>query len=123
MLLRLILRFLGFRFLFKASSCISLQNKLTDVFTGPDDSYFVWKKNGQKMKACITEQSHMLFDGRVHVLSWVKDSVSENTEYKCSFISKVGNATSEVHITVENKGRLVVNVRHVWPDPDKSKAL
>ncbi|XP_069631954.1 semaphorin-4D isoform X5 [Haliaeetus albicilla] len=71
--------------------------------SGPDDSYFVWKKNGQKMKACITEQSHMLFDGRVHVLSWVKDSVSENTEYKCSFISKVGNTTSEVFITVEDK--------------------
>ncbi|KFO95474.1 hypothetical protein N300_12345, partial [Calypte anna] len=68
---------------------------------GPNDSYFVWEKNGQKMKACITEQSHMLFDGRVHVLSWVKDSVSENTGYKCSFISKVGNTTSEVRITVE----------------------
>ncbi|XP_041889468.1 semaphorin-4D isoform X5 [Corvus hawaiiensis] len=71
--------------------------------SGPDDSYFVWKKNGQKMKACITEQSHMLLDGRVHVLSWVKDSVSENTEYRCSFISKVGNTTSEVLITVEDK--------------------
>ncbi|KFQ22785.1 hypothetical protein N331_00687, partial [Merops nubicus] len=70
---------------------------------GPDDSYFVWKKNGQKIKACITEQSHMLFDGRVHVLSWLKDSVSENTEYKCSLISKVGNVTSEVLITVEDK--------------------
>uniref|UniRef100_A0A8C3KPG6 Semaphorin 4D n=1 Tax=Calidris pygmaea TaxID=425635 RepID=A0A8C3KPG6_9CHAR len=77
--------------------------------TGPGDSHFVWKKNRQKMKACITEQSHMLFDGRVHVLSWVKDSVSENTEYKCTFISKVGNKTSEVHITVEDKGRLVLN--------------
>uniref|UniRef100_A0A8C0F918 Uncharacterized protein n=1 Tax=Bubo bubo TaxID=30461 RepID=A0A8C0F918_BUBBB len=55
------------------------------------------------MNACITEQSHMLFDGRVHVLSWVKDSVSENTEYQCSLISKVGNATSEVLITVEDK--------------------
>ncbi|XP_051497831.1 semaphorin-4D isoform X6 [Apus apus] len=72
--------------------------------SGPDDSHFVWKKNGQKMKACITEQSHMLFDGRMHVLSWVKDSVSENTEYKCSFISKAGNTMSEVHITVEDKG-------------------
>ncbi|KFV68112.1 hypothetical protein N307_10499, partial [Dryobates pubescens] len=70
---------------------------------GPDDSYFVWKKNGQKMKACITEQSHMLFNGRVHVLSWVKDSVSENTEYKCSFISNVGNTMSKVLITVEDK--------------------
>ncbi|XP_063996590.1 semaphorin-4D isoform X3 [Pogoniulus pusillus] len=71
--------------------------------TGPDDSYFVWEKNGQRMKACITEQSHMLFDGRVHVLSWVKDLVSENTEYKCSFISKAGNTMSKVLITVEDK--------------------
>ncbi|PKK28601.1 semaphorin-4D isoform X2 [Columba livia] len=71
--------------------------------TGPSGSYFVWKKNGERMKACITEQSHMLFDGRVHVLSWVKDLVSENTEYKCSFISKAGNTTSEVRITVEEK--------------------
>ncbi|OPJ67536.1 hypothetical protein AV530_004539 [Patagioenas fasciata monilis] len=70
--------------------------------TGPSGSYFVWKKNGERMKACITEQSHMLFDGRVHVLSWVKDLVSGNTEYKCSFISKAGNTTSEVHITVED---------------------
>ncbi|XP_027598439.1 semaphorin-4D isoform X2 [Pipra filicauda] len=71
--------------------------------TGPDGSYFVWKKNGQTMKACIMEQSHVLLDGRVHVLSWVKDSVSENTEYTCSFVSKVGNATSEVLITMEDK--------------------
>lgn len=101
MLLSLILR--SWVFVFFSKTCIFLQNKLTDIFAGPDGSYFIWKKNGQKMKACITEQSHMLFDGRVHVLSWVKDSVSENTEYKCSFISKAGNATSEVLITVEDK--------------------
>ncbi|XP_040396363.1 semaphorin-4D isoform X2 [Cygnus olor] len=71
--------------------------------TGPNDSHFVWKKNGQRMKACITEQSHMLFDGRVHVLSWVKDAVSENTKYECSFISKVGNTASEVLIRAEDK--------------------
>lgn len=52
----------------------------------------------------------MLFDGRVHVLSWVKDAVSENTKYECSFISKVGNTASEVLITAEDKGRLVLNV-------------
>lgn len=75
------------------------------------------------MKACITEQSHVLLDGRVHVLSWVKDSVSENTEYSCSFISKAGNATSEVLITVEDKGRAVSNACCVWPDLDMSKAL
>ncbi|XP_021237064.1 semaphorin-4D isoform X2 [Numida meleagris] len=71
--------------------------------TGPDDSHFVWKKNGQEMKTCITEQAHRLSDGRVHVLSWVKDSVSGNTKYKCSFISKIGNTTSEVLIKVEDK--------------------
>ncbi|XP_015704836.1 semaphorin-4D isoform X10 [Coturnix japonica] len=71
--------------------------------SGPDDSHFVWKKNGQEMKTCITEQSHRLFDGRVHVLSWVKDSVSGNTKYKCSFISKIGNTSSEVLIKVEDK--------------------
>lgn len=65
----------------------------------------------------------MLLDGRVHVLSWVKDSVSENTEYRCSFISKVGNTTSEVMITVEDKGRLVSSVCCVCPDPDMSKVL
>uniref|UniRef100_A0A8C5X8L3 Ig-like domain-containing protein n=1 Tax=Malurus cyaneus samueli TaxID=2593467 RepID=A0A8C5X8L3_9PASS len=70
---------------------------------GPDDSHFVWKKNGQKMKTCIMEQSHILLDGKVHVLSWVKDSVAENTQYRCSFISKAGNMTSEVLITVEDK--------------------
>lgn len=75
------------------------------------------------MKACITEQSHMLFDGRVHVLSWVKDLVSENTEYKCSFISKVGNTMSKVLITVEDKGRLILNVHRVWPDPGTSNTL
>ncbi|KAL2294593.1 hypothetical protein Nmel_008333 [Mimus melanotis] len=68
-----------------------------------DSSYFVWEKNGQKMKACITERSHKLLDGRVHVFSWVKDAVSENTEYRCSFISKVGNTMSQVLITVEDK--------------------
>uniref|UniRef100_A0A8B9GHZ6 Ig-like domain-containing protein n=1 Tax=Amazona collaria TaxID=241587 RepID=A0A8B9GHZ6_9PSIT len=93
MLLSLISRSWGFVFFSK--TCIFSQNKLTDIFTGPDGSYFVWKKNEQKMKACITEQFYMLFDGRVHVLSWVKDSVSENTEYKCSFISEAGNTTSE----------------------------
>lgn len=65
----------------------------------------------------------MLLDGRVHVLSWVRDSVSENTKYRCSFISKVGNTTSEVLITVEDKGRLVSDVCCVWPDLDSSKAL
>lgn len=89
-------------FFLKDSGCVFSPSKLTDISTGPDDSHFVWKKNGQEMKACITEQAHRLFDGRVHVLSWVKDSVSGNTKYKCSFISRIGNTTSEVLIKVED---------------------
>ncbi|XP_019372853.1 PREDICTED: semaphorin-4D isoform X2 [Gavialis gangeticus] len=71
--------------------------------TGPSDAHFVWKKNGQNMEVCINKQSHALPDGRVHILSWVKDAVEENTEYHCSVISKAGSKTSKVLITVENK--------------------
>ncbi|XP_019410325.1 PREDICTED: semaphorin-4D isoform X2 [Crocodylus porosus] len=71
--------------------------------TGPSDAHFVWKKNGQNMEACVNKQSHALPDGRVHILSWVKDAVEENTEYHCSVISKAGSKTSKVLITVENK--------------------
>ncbi|XP_006022453.1 semaphorin-4D isoform X2 [Alligator sinensis] len=71
--------------------------------TGPSDTHFVWKKNGQNMEVCVNKQSHALPDGRVHILSWVKDAVEENTEYHCSVISKAGSKTSKVLITVENK--------------------
>uniref|UniRef100_K7G786 Semaphorin 4D n=1 Tax=Pelodiscus sinensis TaxID=13735 RepID=K7G786_PELSI len=71
--------------------------------TGPSDARFVWKKNGQKMEVCVSEQSHALADGRVHILSWVKDAVAENSEYHCSVLSKAGNKTSKVLITVEGK--------------------
>ncbi|XP_014464176.1 semaphorin-4D isoform X2 [Alligator mississippiensis] len=71
--------------------------------TGPSDAHFVWKKNGQNMEVCVNKQSHALPDGGVHILSWVKDAVEENTEYHCSVISKAGSKTSKVLITVENK--------------------
>ncbi|XP_043370684.1 semaphorin-4D isoform X2 [Dermochelys coriacea] len=71
--------------------------------TGPSDARFVWKKNGQKAEVCVSEQSHALADGRVHILSWVKDAVAENSEYHCSVLSKAGNKTSKVLITVEGK--------------------
>ncbi|XP_034630232.1 semaphorin-4D isoform X2 [Trachemys scripta elegans] len=71
--------------------------------TGPSDARFVWKKNGQKVEVCVSEQSHALADGRVHILSWVKDAVAENSEYHCSVLSKAGNKTSKVLITVEEK--------------------
>ncbi|XP_074851171.1 semaphorin-4D isoform X2 [Carettochelys insculpta] len=71
--------------------------------TGPTDAHFVWKKNGQKVEVCVSEQAHTLADGRVHILSWVKDAVAENSEYHCSVLSKAGNKTSKVIITVEGK--------------------
>uniref|UniRef100_A0A8C8RZW2 Ig-like domain-containing protein n=1 Tax=Pelusios castaneus TaxID=367368 RepID=A0A8C8RZW2_9SAUR len=75
----------------------------THIFAGPSDARFVWKKNGQKVGVCVNEQSHTLADGRVHVLSWVKDAVAENSEYHCSITSKAGNKTSKVLIAVEGK--------------------
>ncbi|CAM5155086.1 unnamed protein product [Natator depressus] len=71
--------------------------------TGPSDARFVWTKNGQKVEVCVSEQSHALADGRVHILSWVKDAVAENSEYHCSVLSKAGNKSSKVLITVEGK--------------------
>nr|XP_032628268.1 semaphorin-4D isoform X1 [Chelonoidis abingdonii] len=71
--------------------------------TGPSDARFVWKKNGQKMEVCVSEQSHALADGRMLILSWVKDAVAENSKYCCSVLSKAGNKSSKVLITVEGK--------------------
>uniref|UniRef100_A0A8C0H697 Ig-like domain-containing protein n=1 Tax=Chelonoidis abingdonii TaxID=106734 RepID=A0A8C0H697_CHEAB len=71
------------------------------------DARFVWKKNGQKMEVCVSEQSHALADGRMLILSWVKDAVAENSKYCCSVLSKAGNKSSKVLITVEGKGRLL----------------
>ncbi|XP_061482044.1 semaphorin-4D isoform X2 [Rhineura floridana] len=69
--------------------------------TGPQDAHFVWKKNGQKLEACVNQQTLVLADGRLHLLSWVKDTVAQNSEYCCFVISKAGNKTSTSYITVE----------------------
>ncbi|XP_042311702.1 semaphorin-4D isoform X4 [Sceloporus undulatus] len=69
--------------------------------TGPRDAHFVWKKNGQKMEACVNEQSYVLSDGRQHILSWVKDAITQDSEYCCLVVSKSGNKTSTSYITVE----------------------
>ncbi|XP_067320564.1 uncharacterized protein [Anolis sagrei] len=69
--------------------------------TGPRDAHFVWKKNGRKIEACINEQSHVLADGRLHLLSWVKDAIAQDSEYCCLAVSKSGNKTSTSYITVE----------------------
>ncbi|XP_053151101.1 semaphorin-4D isoform X4 [Hemicordylus capensis] len=69
--------------------------------TGPRDAQFVWEKNRQKMEACVNEQSHVLADGRMHLLSWVKDAIEQDSEYCCLVTSKAGNKTSKVVVTVE----------------------
>ncbi|XP_053265070.1 semaphorin-4D isoform X3 [Podarcis raffonei] len=68
---------------------------------GPRDAYFVWEKNGQKMEACVSQQTQALADGRWHLLSWVKDAVVQDSEYCCRVISKAGTKTSTSYITVE----------------------
>lgn len=74
---------------------------MTDHFsTGSRDAHFVWKKNGQKMANCVNEQTHMLSNGQVHLLSWVKDAVAQDSEYTCLLISESGSSS----ITVEGNG-------------------
>ncbi|CAI5787015.1 semaphorin-4D isoform X2 [Podarcis lilfordi] len=70
--------------------------------TGPRDAYFVWGKNGQKMEACVSQQTQALADGRWHLLSWVKDAIAQDSEYRCRVISKAGTKTSTSYITVED---------------------
>ncbi|XP_030049471.1 semaphorin-4D isoform X4 [Microcaecilia unicolor] len=68
---------------------------------GPKDAHFVWEKNGKRIANHVTEQSHILTGDKVHVLSWVKDIATTNSEYHCSITSKSGNQTSKVIIRVE----------------------
>lgn len=70
--------------------------------TGPADIHFVWEKNGHKMETCVPVQTHVLPDGRAHMLSWLRDAIHENTEYRCSILSSVGSQTSQVRVTVMN---------------------
>ncbi|XP_060546564.1 semaphorin-4D isoform X2 [Pantherophis guttatus] len=77
--------------------------------TGSRDAHFVWKKNGQKMANCVNEQTHMLSNGQVHLLSWVKDAVAQDSEYTCLLISESGSKASTSSITVEGS-----NSQETW---------
>ncbi|XP_037020641.2 semaphorin-4D isoform X3 [Artibeus jamaicensis] len=70
--------------------------------TGPADVRFVWEKNGHKLETCVPVQTHMLPDGRAYVLSWLRDTIRESTEYRCSILSSAGSQTSQVQVTVMN---------------------
>uniref|UniRef100_A0A8C3VPH2 Semaphorin 4D n=1 Tax=Catagonus wagneri TaxID=51154 RepID=A0A8C3VPH2_9CETA len=68
--------------------------------TGPADVHFLWEKNGRALEVCVPMQTHVLPDGRAHVLSWLRDAIRESAEYRCSALSSVGNRTSKVRVTV-----------------------
>lgn len=74
--------------------------------TGPRDARFVWKKNGQNIQG-VNEQSHILVDGRMHLLSWVTDAVAQDSEYCCRVLSKAGNRISKVVISVEGNSAIM----------------
>ncbi|XP_054842213.1 semaphorin-4D isoform X2 [Eublepharis macularius] len=71
---------------------------------GPKDAQFVWKKNGQNI-AGVNEQSHVLANGQMHLLSWVTDAVAQDAEYCCLVLSKAGNRISKVVINVEGSSQ------------------
>uniref|UniRef100_A0A8D1M8U1 Semaphorin 4D n=1 Tax=Sus scrofa TaxID=9823 RepID=A0A8D1M8U1_PIG len=68
--------------------------------TGPADVHFLWEKNGRALEVCVPMQTHVLPDGRAHVLSWLRDAIRESAEYRCSALSSAGNRTSKVRVTV-----------------------
>ncbi|XP_047617690.1 semaphorin-4D isoform X3 [Phacochoerus africanus] len=68
--------------------------------TGPTDIHFLWEKNGRALEVCVPMQTHVLPDGRAHVLSWLRDALRESAEYRCSALSSAGNRTSKVRVTV-----------------------
>ncbi|ELW61816.1 hypothetical protein TREES_T100014234 [Tupaia chinensis] len=67
---------------------------------GPADIHFVWEKNGRALEVCVPVQTHVLPDGGVHALSWLRDAIRESAEYRCSVISLAGNKTSKVRVAV-----------------------
>uniref|UniRef100_A0A8D1IZI1 Semaphorin 4D n=1 Tax=Sus scrofa TaxID=9823 RepID=A0A8D1IZI1_PIG len=68
--------------------------------TGPADVHFLWEKNGRALEVCVPMQTHVLPDGRAHVLSWLRDAIRESAEYRCSALSSAGSRTSKVRVTV-----------------------
>ncbi|XP_048383893.1 semaphorin-4D isoform X2 [Stegostoma tigrinum] len=69
---------------------------------GPRDLHFIWKKNGQRVIESVTHQTQPLRDGRLHIISWLKDTVTTDTQYHCHVVSKKGKAKSNVLIVVKD---------------------
>lgn len=80
--------------------------KTVCVPPGPADVHFLWEKNGRALEVCVPMQTHVLPDGRAHVLSWLRDAIRESAEYRCSALSSAGSRTSKVRVTVTRHGKL-----------------
>ncbi|XP_054984661.1 semaphorin-4D isoform X2 [Sorex araneus] len=68
--------------------------------TGPADVRLVWEKSGREPETCVPVQKLPLPGGRAHVLSWLRDSVRESTEYRCSVLSATERATASAWVRV-----------------------
>ncbi|XP_048195005.1 semaphorin-4D isoform X2 [Perognathus longimembris pacificus] len=67
---------------------------------GPGDLRLIWEKNSRVLETCVPVQVHTLPDGRTHLLSWLRDSIQESTEYRCSVLSSAGKQSSNVQVSV-----------------------
>lgn len=74
-------------------------------FLGPSDLHIEWEKNGEKLEHSITEQKHLLLSGRVHLISWVRDTLLYDAQYKCAASTRARNETSKVLILLGSKGQ------------------
>ncbi|KAG8520207.1 hypothetical protein J0S82_004170 [Galemys pyrenaicus] len=67
---------------------------------GPADIHVIWEKNGREPEMCVPAQTLGLPDGRAHVLSWLRDTIRESTDYRCSVLSSAGSQASTVRVSV-----------------------
>uniref|UniRef100_A0A4W3IK54 Semaphorin 4D n=1 Tax=Callorhinchus milii TaxID=7868 RepID=A0A4W3IK54_CALMI len=86
---------------------------------GFSDLHFIWERNGQKVTNSIKDQSQALRDGRMHVLSWLKDTITADTEYQCCAVSRRRNVVSKVLIVVEGKSFKYIALLSPSNSPDK----
>ncbi|KAK1174454.1 semaphorin-4D-like isoform X4 [Acipenser oxyrinchus oxyrinchus] len=77
--------------------------------TGPSDLHIEWEKNGEKLEHSITEQKQLLLSGRVHLISWVRDTLLYDAQYKCAASTRTRNETSKVLILLGSKDAAMEN--------------
>ncbi|XP_063311010.1 semaphorin-4D isoform X2 [Pelobates fuscus] len=70
--------------------------------TGPSDVHFLWEKDNVVMKSCAKDELYNMADGKVHILSWVRDIATSDAEYQCIVKSKASEKSSKVFIRVSD---------------------